>query len=161
MNLDSTHVTEGGHIGINYGSGSISWDGTSDAGQMLQSGEYLVKVTRSTGMGQTEVYSQSVTVVNGGSHILSTAIAAPNPAQMGDGKVSIYLDPAISSSTQVHAFIYNLAGELVAQCNNQGHPNRLDWMLSGREAPGIYFVSLQAQDGMGLKTSKVLRLALQ
>jgi flagellar hook assembly protein FlgD len=161
ISLDKTHLTEGQSLNINYGLGSIPWDGRNDSGQMVQSGEYLVKVTRSTGMGQTEVFSQSVTVVNGVSNSLSTALVAPNPAQLSDGKVSIYLDLSLSGPIQVQAFIYDLAGELLAQFSNQGHPNSLEWKLTGHEASGIYLVRLEAKDGMGLKTSKTLRLALE
>jgi hypothetical protein len=161
ISLDKTHLTEGQNLNINYGLGSIPWNGTNDAGQMVQSGEYLVKVTRSTGMGQTEVFSQSVTVVNGVSNSLSTALVGPNPAQASDGKVSIYLDPSTPNTTQVRGIVYSLTGELVAQISNQGHPSRLEWMLSGREASGIYFVRLQAREASGTKTSRTLKVFLQ
>jgi flagellar hook assembly protein FlgD len=158
ISLDKTHLGEGQSLNINYGLGSIPWDGANDSGQMVQSGEYLVKVTRSMGMGQTDVFSQSVTVLEGAGNPLSSAQVLPNPS-LGSGPVTIVLAAGPSTSLKVRAEIYDLAGEKVASLDNGGQASSISWD-PGHSASGIYFIRLDAKDAFGKRSSRNLKAFL-
>jgi hypothetical protein len=143
---------------ISYGSGSFKWDGTNDAGQMVQSGQYLVKVTRSTGMGQTEVFSQSVTVLEGAGNSLSSVQVLPNPST-GLGPVTILISSGPLTSLHVEAKVYDLAGGLVARLDNGGSAPSIAW-VPGRSASGIYLIRLTAKDSQGKLSSRTLKAVL-
>jgi hypothetical protein len=155
----SSKMTSETDLLINWGGNSPEkWDGRNDSGQMVQSGQYLVKVTRNTSTGQTEVFSQSVTLLQTPRELLSGVVIQPNPAQTTDTMVKIQI-PGISSQTKVQAEVYNLAGEWVAQLDNQAQGQEIDWVLN-QASPGIYLIRLKAQDSTGHQQIKILKAAL-
>jgi hypothetical protein len=155
----SSKMTSETELSINWGGNSPEkWDGTNDSGQLVQSGQYLVKVTRNTSTGQTEVFSQSVTLLETPRELLDGVTIQPNPAQTTDGMVRI-LVPSVSNQTKVQAEVYNLAGEKVAQLTNQTQGQEIDWVLN-QASPGIYLIRLKAQDSSGHQQIKTLKAAL-
>jgi flagellar hook assembly protein FlgD len=159
VSLEAPALSSGSSVTIDYGSGKVAWDGTNDTGSMVQSGEYLVKVTKATGKGEVQVFTQAVTLLDSPDSSLDGAYAAPNPLLAGDQTLTIWL-PASAAGMKVKVEIYDLAGEKTAetvQANSSGHIT-LD--LHGTEASGIYLVRLTSRDGRGTAVSKTLKIAL-
>jgi hypothetical protein len=125
---------------------------------MVQSGQYLVKVTRNTGMGQTEVFSQSVTFLETPREMLGGVVIQPNPVLPGQ-TLKIVFPSGLPSGTKVEAKVYSLTGQLVAQGGN-GQGSIQIVLPMEQAAPGIYLVRLSARDAGGRQSQRTLKVAL-
>jgi flagellar hook assembly protein FlgD len=159
VSLSSSDLVPGGSLQIHYGSGSgdlVTWDGSGDNGRQVQSGTYLVKVTRHTGKGQVEVFTSSVTVLQTGADGSLNQVIIPNPFPAGG---TLILPLGALSTSRVRADIYDLAGEKVASLDNGGSAGALVWD-TGRHAPGIYFIRLTLQDSLGRLSFRLAKISL-
>jgi flagellar hook assembly protein FlgD len=159
VSLNQTTVSSGSTLSINYGGGSLPWDTTNDSGSAVASGQYLVKVTRVTGKGEVQVFTQSVTVLNGPTSLLDGAACLPNPAAASDAFLTILLPSGTLSTTEVHAVVFNLAGEKVASLSNQGKAS-IRWDFGPSLSPGVYVIHLSARDAKGNRAVRTLKAAI-
>jgi hypothetical protein len=150
-------VTAETGLTVDYGGGTVHWDGTSDSGSAAQSGSYMVKVSRSTGKGQTEVFTQSVTLLESSHDLLASASVFPNPAAAGEDRV--LLNPGTAAGVRVTIGIYDLAGEAVAALDDHATGMPLVWMLD-RQASGLYLARFQAEDAGGHRAARTFKIAL-
>jgi uncharacterized repeat protein (TIGR01451 family) len=160
INLSTTRMSSDGSLTIGWGGGaSVVWDGTNDSGQAVQSGQYLVKVTRDTSVGQTEVYSQAVTLLASPHDLLGGATLQPNPALSTDGMVRVLLPAGPAGGIRVEAEVYDLAGERVVRLSNSAQAGEIDWNLD-QTGPGVYLIFLKAQDRGGHQQTRVMKEAI-
>jgi hypothetical protein len=159
---DTVALGGGASGGINFDIGGISvnWDGTNNSGLQVGSGTYLVQLEVQNLAGPQTVASASVTVIDAGGPVLSSAIVVPNPVPASAGSIEVRWRPL--PGVQVTARLYNVAGELVMSADNGSSPDRLHLDLNGRQvmASGIYLVSLTATSPSGSRERRSLKLVM-
>jgi flagellar hook assembly protein FlgD len=158
LSLSSPSISSGKGLTITAGSLSVTWDGMDDQGDLVQSGQYVVKLTRTSGQGQVEVFTEAVTVLDAQQNSLSDAKVVPNPSA-GSGPITVVLVSGPSTSLNVHVEIYDLAGELVANLDNGGNASSISWD-PGKASSGIYVIRLKAKSPQGQMASRTLKAVL-
>ncbi len=147
---------------IQYGSASgdtVTWDGRNDQGDLAQSGTYTVKVLRQLPGSSPTVLTDTVTLLDVSGDPLAGALAAPDPALAGQGRVEILLGAPAAQG--VRAAVYDQAGEKVADLEAAAGSRGLTWDISGRRmAEGVYLIVLSTRDARGRVARKVLKEAL-
>jgi flagellar hook assembly protein FlgD len=146
---------------IRYGPGPsdlLSWDGNNADGVKVQSGTYLIKVSRNSPGAGNEVLSRSVTVLSAPGGLLADLRALPNP--LTTSQPVAFQWAAGAGNLKVKALVYDLAGELVANLTNDGSvPNQILWDAD-KSASGIYLVRIEAADAAGNVEKKNLKVSL-
>jgi hypothetical protein len=112
------------------GGSVLSWDGRGERGQLLNSGVYLVQVSRQLDSKQL-VQSETVTLLSGAGGA-PKIIAGPSPAKSG---AEIHFMVQGAGQSEVEITVHNLAGELVGRA--QGPATGFSWRPQAL-ASGIY-----------------------
>jgi flagellar hook assembly protein FlgD len=146
---------------FDLGSSSLTWDGTNDAGVLVQSGTYFVQLAAMGEGGATTVQSTSITIIEARTvNLLSQLFAVPNPASLSkDHGITIHMSNP--PGTKVLGRLYNLAGECVLVTANDSDPQRLFINLDDRRlASGIYILAVWAKAPWGVVDRKSVKLAI-
>jgi len=132
-------------VSIKVGTGVVNWDGKATDGDLVSTGDYLVKAQVSEA-ASVSVYSKVLTVVVVKQDILSAALIGPNPASQ-----MLVIDLSrLPLGLDVDIQVWNLAGELIRDFAAVSGPgSRLLWDLrsgAGQAlADGVYIVSLRSR----------------
>jgi fimbrial isopeptide formation D2 family protein len=161
--IKPSYNTTGGtpsQLGVILSNGTtIIWDGRSDAGSFVQTGQYYVEVHSLDGTGGTTTVTEEVSVQ--GADTSNLLAAQPNVLDTAKGITSTTFVANSTTSLTLHATIYTIAGERVATLDGPAGQNTVNWNAQGL-ASGIYIAVVTAKDAtgnfMGRQTLKVLIL---
>ncbi len=126
---------------------TIVWDGTSDAGNQVQGGQYYVEVHTADGEGSTSQLTEPVVVLGGGSNGVQGVSAQPNELTISTGVTTTHFNVSSSRTLSVDAIIYTVAGEKIADVAND--PTNLNQTLSWSAlgyASGVYIAVVEGRD---------------
>jgi hypothetical protein len=125
---------------------TIYWDGRSDAGSIVQSGQYYVEVHSVDGNGGTTTVTEQVSVQ--GADTSNLIVAQPNVLDISKGITSTTFTANSATSLTLRAYIYTIAGELVTTVDGTPGQNTVNWNAAGL-ASGIYIAVIDARDSQG------------
>jgi hypothetical protein len=136
---------------------TVIWNGTSDNGTYVQSGEYLVEVHTTNGTGGEETVVKQV-IVNDRNTAQGAGTVTAWPNVLKGSSLTTTFNSNSSLSLTLEVSIYTVAGELVTKIVGQPGTNQATWNASGL-ASGVYLavVDLDNSNGnsMGRQTLKV------
>jgi hypothetical protein len=141
---------------------SVFWDGMSSQGQPLQSGNYLVTLSETSG-GSNEVLKTSPVVLlatkdlsaNG---MANSALVVPNPVAGNWFDVQYQPGSAGAGTYTAVGMLYDLAGQRVALATDDGSGTL---HFSGDWSSGIYLLDFEVHSGRsGSLARKVLKVAI-
>ena len=133
-------------LGVILSNGTtILWDGRSDSGTFVQSGQYYVEVHSVDGNGGTTTVTEQISVQAADSP--NIVMAQPNILDATKGITGTTFTAATSGLT-LRAYIYTVAGERVATLDGQAGQSNVYWNASGL-ASGIYIAVVTAKDSKG------------
>ena len=127
---------------------TLVWNGMSDNGSIVQSGQYFVEITSADGQGGNTIIAQRISVLDGAAHNgMGAVFAQPNSLDSANGFTTTFRDTTGESLTlTVH--IYTIAGELAALVNGQAGTNAAPWNASNL-ASGLYLAVIDSVDANG------------
>lgn len=144
-----------GSVLIQYGQGDqLSWNGTNDEGDEVQSGTYLVKLVLQEA-GGPRVISSSIEVLDLAPAPLKLTVA-PNPAKQGE---ALQLSYKATGASSVQVYLYSLPGELVARGVGPGAGGRIVIATHGFTS-GIYLLVFESQGNGTPPIHATLKVAL-
>ncbi len=167
VQLSSTVIEPGAAAGgtpseltITLGNGTtVVWDGTSNSGAYVQSGQYFVEVHAADGSnGETTVVEQ-VSVENRGVSGAGTVVAWPNVVKPGSTTVTFSDNTSLNLAMRVS--LYTVAGELFKVVEGDNGPNPPQWNAAG-VASGLYFAVVEMRNNAnnGLVGRQVVQIAV-
>jgi uncharacterized repeat protein (TIGR01451 family) len=138
---------------------TVVWDGTSDNGTYVQSGEYLVEVHTTDGSGGEETVVKQVTVDDRNTTMgAGTVTAWPNVLK-GESLTTTF-DSNSSLSLTLNVSVYTVAGELVTKIAGQAGINQAVWNASGL-ASGVYLAVVDLVNSNGNSMGRqILKVAV-
>jgi hypothetical protein len=137
-------------ITLNNGT-SVWWNGQTDSGTVVTSGQYFIEVHEQDGQGGETVITEKVTVLSENATAgMGNITAGPN--FVNRGTVTGYTVTFKSDSSQVLTLVYrvyDMAGELVQTATSgQAGANAAVWDASG-VASGMYIAVVDALNAQG------------
>ena len=145
-------------LGIELSNGaSLVWDGRSDQGAYVTSGEYLVEVHMADGKGGETVVVKSVAVLSVGPGA-GNLVVAPNVLTPAHPKADLSI--SADRSLTLRATVFSVAGEKILSVVGPAGGNHVT--LDGTTlSSGFYVVSVELDDGSGRIDRKVTRLIVR
>ncbi len=141
---------------------TIIWDGRSDNGNFVQSGQYIVEVNnQDAGMGTGTLLIQHVFVDDRNSSAGAGVITAwPNILKASSGSMVTTFHTNSSLSLTLNLSIYTVTGELVHVSNGSQGGSQVAWDATGL-ASGIYIASVEELDARGgLLNRQTVKIAI-
>jgi hypothetical protein len=137
-------------IMLNNGT-TVVWNGESNSGAVVTSGQYFVEVDAQDGQGGDSVVTAQVMVLSENAHEgMGNITARPNVVNRSspNGSTVWFVSDSAQSLTLSYK-IYTVAGELV-KGSTSGLPgtNSAQWDASGK-ASGLYFALVEAMNSQG------------
>ena len=133
-------------LGVILSNGTtIIWDGRSDAGTFVQTGQYFVEVHSVDGKGGTTTVTEQVSVQ--AADVPNLVLAQPNILDAKKGVLGTTFTAATTNLT-LRVYIYTVAGERVATLDGLAGQSNVYWNVSGL-ASGIYIAVVDAKDPGG------------
>jgi hypothetical protein len=144
-----------GPLIISQAGWGVAFDGRADAGDLLPTGPYILKVT-SSDASSTHDTQDSLVIMGNDSGALETVFVAPNPVLKTDNDLRIYWKPGIDIDLEV----YNQAGEKIRHFSFSG-PAPAIWDLTTATGQvlsnGIYLIVARQP---GQKTPKIFKFSI-
>jgi uncharacterized repeat protein (TIGR01451 family) len=139
---------------------TVVWDGKSDAGRIVNSGQYFVEVHSRDGQGGDTVVTAQVAVLDSqAGRGVGTVQAQPNLVQ--SGAVGTTFESNSAMSLTLRAKVYTTAGELVWGGEGQPGTRTLYWPMDG-VASGLYIAEVELLNAqgqrVGIQTVKIVAL---
>ncbi len=169
VNLSSTVIEPGlapspgapSQLTITLSNGTtMVWNGTSDDGSYVQSGQYLVEVHTVDGSGGETTVIKEVSVEDRNTASgMGVVTAWPNVLNASKGSMTTTFHTNSSLSLTLQVSIYTLAGELVQVNSGDAGTGLVSWDAS-HVASGVYLavVELTNPNGGGLMGRQTLKL---
>ena len=133
-------------LGVILSNGTtIIWDGRSDSGTFVRTGQYYVEVHSVDGTGGTTTFTEKVSVQ--AADVPNIVLAQPNILDATKGITGTMFTAATTNLT-LRAYIYTVAGERVATLDGLVGQSNVYWNASGL-ASGIYIAVVDAKDTAG------------
>jgi hypothetical protein len=135
---------------------TMVWDGRSDTGVFVQSGQYFVEVHTVDGQGAQSTVVREISVMDtdagkGVEHV----VAYPNLANAANGYEVRFETPPASHVT-LRASIYTMAGELVGTYQGLDGACKVTWDASG-VVSGMYLAVVEQADSQGRHVSRQIQ----
>jgi flagellar hook assembly protein FlgD len=126
---------------------TVVWDGKSDGGRVVTSGQYFVEAHSNDGQGDETIQTQRVMVIGTkADHGVGKVTARPNV--LGDGMTQTLLRSDSLMSLTLRARAYTTAGELVATVEGAPGTNQVAWDAAGF-ASGAYILVVDVMNLQG------------
>ncbi|HEY5039409.1 MAG TPA: hypothetical protein VIJ93_10085, partial [bacterium] len=128
---------------------TVEWDGKSDNGAYVTAGKYLIAVQSGDGKGGNSTSFGTITVlapVSGSG--MGTVTAKPNVLNSAAGTASTTFQSDSTTALTLRAFIYTVAGELVAKIEGVSGSGQAVWNVNGL-ASGVYLAVVEVRDAQG------------
>ncbi len=140
---------------------TIIWDGTSDNGNFVQNGQYLVEVHSQNGTGPGAVMVKQVSVEDLNASAGAGVVTAwPNILKTSNGPMVTTFHTNSSLNLTLNASIYTVAGELVHVSNGSQGGNQVTWDATWL-ASGIYIAVVEELDSSGgVLSRQTVKLAI-
>ena len=137
---------------------TVIWNGMSDSGNFVQSGQYYVEVHSSDGKGGDSTVTKQVSVI--GIETTGIILAEPNILDSTKGNTSTTFTAYSTQPLSLNACLYTVAGERVAILDGPIGQGTVKWNAVGF-ASGIYIAVVTAKDSNGgLAFRRILKVAL-
>ena len=139
---------------------TMVWDGRSDTGIFVDSGQYFVEVHTVDGQGAQSTVVREVSVLDtDAGRGIERVMASPNLLNEANGYVATFKTKTAIPLT-LKASIYTLAGELVGSIQGRPGTSRVIWDASG-VVSGIYLaVITQVDEHNGFVSRQVQKIAV-
>ena len=135
---------------------TVVWDGKSDSGTYVQSGQYFIEVHTVDGQGGQATVVREISVQDANAHNgIQRVEAMPNVLNSTNG----YATTLMSNTTMVltlKARIYTTAGELMAVVDGNAGTGWVKWDASG-VASGLYIAVVEERDAQGGLVSRQIQ----
>jgi flagellar hook assembly protein FlgD len=153
----------GNRLIITLGSGNtLAWDGTNDAGVIVDSGIYFVEIQSNVPDKSNQQVVRQVRVLNPHQGPGTGVVLVPNPihlSQTTQAQFQIGLNSSQVTGTQVK--IYTIAGEWIQTLPNlPGNPGLVNWDLSNGLASGTYLAVVEVLIGDSVLQRQILKVAI-
>ena len=126
------------------GSVTLTWDGSTDQGTLVDSGQYFVEARWVGGNGDQTIVKQ-VAVVNGRESGPGPLVAAPN--MLTGGQTMTVFSVTSSLSLTLKAQVYDTAGERVGVAEGPAGTNEAGFNTAGL-ANGLYIAVVEVRDAV-------------
>jgi len=146
---------------LNLGNGTtLVWDGRSDSGSYVQSGEYFLEIHSQDGTGGDATVTKQVSVQEGNTGV-GNIVLEPNLVDLSKGSGAVtFMGPQTMGLT-LGASVYTLAGELVTKVDGTPGTGTMGWNASGL-ASGLYLAVVEVKDATGgLIQRQILKLLVK
>ncbi len=142
------------------GGTTIVWDGRSDSGILVQSGQYFVEIHSVDGTGGDATVTNQISVQDPVNNLGDGIVSAlPNVVDLTSGNGVVNFTSKSTNPVTLRASLYTLAGELVAVVEGNSGSGVVPWSAVGL-ANGVYIAVVEARDVnggfFGRQTLKVL-----
>jgi len=143
-----------GEVAVILSSGAtVVWDGRSDAGNFVQSGQYFIEVHTADGQGaQTTVVREIAVIDSDALRGIERVAAVPNVLNEANGYRAVFTS-ATALPLTLRASIYTLAGELVGSITGLAGTNSVTWDASN-VVSGLYLAVVEQVDDEGRLVSR-------
>ena len=139
---------------------TVVWDGRSDTGVFVQSGQYFLEIHSSDGTGGDATVTKQVSVQdadrNGG---MGDVLILPNVVEPAKKGGAVTFTTAAGANLSLRARVYTMAGELVTALEGVPGSGIIAWNAAGL-ASGLYITVVEVKDGngafMGRQTKKII-----
>ncbi len=122
---------------------TVVWDGTSNSGAYVQSGQYFVEVHATDGNNAETTVVEQVSVENRGVSDAGTVAAWPNVVKPGSTTVTFSDNTSLNLAMRVS--LYTVAGELFKVVEGDNGSNPPQWNAAG-VASGLYFAVVEMRN---------------
>jgi flagellar hook assembly protein FlgD len=163
--IEPTNGTQSGNIPsqvqLTLSNGAtLFWNGKSDAGSVVSSGQYFVEIDSKDGQGGQSELVKMVTVLDGNRDSgLAPIVAKPNILNASNNWTLTFVDPT-AQNLLLTARVYTTAGELVKLLTPDTTPNQTTWAAQDL-ASGVYIAVVESRDAQGaLIHQQTLKIAL-
>jgi uncharacterized repeat protein (TIGR01451 family) len=146
-------------ITLNNGT-TILWDGTSDGGGVVPSGQYFIEAIEQNGTGGDTVMTAHVMVVSDRANAgMGNILAEPNILNGATGYQVTFTSDMPGLTLDVSG--YDTAGELVLRrITGAAGGSSVAWDATGK-ASGLYFAVVEASDTLGGRIgNKILKIVV-
>ncbi len=169
VNLSSTVIEPGlapspgapSQLTITLSNGTtMVWNGTSDNGSYVQSGQYLVEVHTVDGSGGETTVIKEVSVEDRNTASgMGVVTAWPNVLNASKGSMTTTFHTNSSLSLTLQVSIYTLAGELVQVSSGDAGTGLVSWDAS-HVASGVYLAVVESIDPVkgGVVNRQILKI---
>jgi len=135
---------------------TVVWDGKSDAGIFVQSGQYFIEVNTVDGLGAQSTVVREISVQDANSREgIERVVAQPNVLNQANGYRVTFVSNT-SMRLTLKASIYTLAGELVGVFQGGAGTNQVKWDASG-VVSGLYLAVVEEVDAQGGRVSRQIQ----
>ena len=139
---------------------TVVWDGKSDGGIFVQSGQYFIVAHTVDGQGREATETQQISVLDENSHSgVGKVTAIPNLMNSANGYQAVFKsDSSISFTLRVS--VYTVAGELVGVFQGEAGINQVKWDASG-VASGLYLAVVEEINAQGgLASRQIVKIVV-
>jgi flagellar hook assembly protein FlgD len=134
-------------VSLNNGT-TVVWDGKSDTGTVVQSGQYFMEIHTVDGSGGETVVTQRVSVLDAKAHVgMGSIVAGPNILNAANAWTTLITDSSAPGLT-LKVGLYTTAGELAGVIPGGAGTNQVSWNAQGL-ASGLYFASVESRNAAG------------
>ena len=125
---------------------TMVWDGRSDSGSFVQSGQYFVEIHSVDGTGGEATVTKQVSVQAADNNVgIGDAIVEPNFVDLSKGSGAVTFTTTSGSGLSLKASVYTMAGELVRVVEGADGSGIIAWDVTGL-ANGLYISVVEIKD---------------
>lgn len=126
---------------------TLSWDATSNQGNVVSPGVYTIEVHWDDGSGQTSDISRELIVLPGYG-ISGNAVARPNVLNSANGMTTTFDARGVQNAYSIRVQVYTLAGQLIQTLTSPSGDPEVPWNAGGM-ASGIYIAVVEVDNTDG------------
>jgi uncharacterized repeat protein (TIGR01451 family) len=140
------------------GGTTVIWDGRSDNGSVVTTGQYFVEVHVADGQGGDQQITHAV-LVDGDKGQMGAGVVTAMPNALSATAPTAIFNATGAGVTTLKVRIYTTAGELVED-QLQGPSGVVSW-TPDNIASGLYLAVVEVSDAKGLLSTKVLKISVK
>jgi flagellar hook assembly protein FlgD len=125
---------------------TLTWDGTSDAGKNVTSGEYQIEVHWDDGQGATNITRGILVMSAAGAD--GIVIARPNVLGNSGGTITTFDATGVLNAYTIKVSVYTMAGELMKVIQGPTGTAMANWDADG-SASGLYIAVAKVDNANG------------
>jgi flagellar hook assembly protein FlgD len=139
----------------------LTWNGTSDNGNIVSNGQYFIEIQSNDGQGGNATVIKQVTVFHGGLNFSDSQVTVwPNPLYVSRGGQKVYF--SVGTQVALRVKIYTMAGELAGQAQSQvSVPGVAVWDITAQTiASGLYIADIEMTNPNGAVERQMRKIAV-
>ncbi|HEY5037836.1 MAG TPA: hypothetical protein VIJ93_02070, partial [bacterium] len=140
---------------------TVSWDGKSDGGSFVQSGQYFIEVHTKDGQGAETIVTKQVSVQDVNVTLgIGTVIAQPNTVDPTSLSTVVTFKSNSALTLTLRVSLYTTAGEFVQQVEGPVGQNQAAWDTAN-VASGLYLAVVEVRYAAGgLANRQILKVVI-